>query len=484
MLPWLLPWLLPSPLSSPISSALPAASAPLRLDEVWAAVEQHHPAIATALAEAAAARGELLAADGAFDPVLKARGVGDAGYYPSVTTDVGIDVPTTLWGATVSGGWRGGFGDFPTYEGKQLTNDAGEVRLGLLLPLLRDGPVDRRRATIERLGLEQRVQDEAVRLARLELRRTSALAYWEWMAAGARVDVARRALDIALARDAQLAERARAGDLALIERRDNDRLVAQRRARLVAARRALEKAALDLALFLRDAQGMPIVVDAARLSTLAVPPTPVEDRRAVVDEALDKRPDVARLRLIASQIDVDARLADNQLLPGLALQAGVSQDLGSAPAAPKSSTAWSADGKTRAVPEAEVGLSFDLPVPLRQARGRAAVVQAQKARVTEQLRLLSDRVAVEVDDARSAAQAAQERVMAATAEVEAAAAVEDAERMRFDAGDATLLTVNLREGATVDARLAAIDAALEARRAEVALLSATGRALDVAAPPP
>ncbi len=456
-----------------------SAVRPLSLAEVWSSVEDHHPTIAVAAAEAAAARGDQLAIEGAFDPVVKARATGDAGYYPGVIADVGVDVPTTLWGATVSGGWRGGYGEFPAYDGKFKTNDGGELRLGLLLPLLRDGPIDRRRAGVERIALEQRVQDEAVRGARLEMRRAAAVAYWEWVAAGARVDVAERALELARARDAQLFERARAGDVPVIEHRDNERLVAQRRARVAIAVRALEKAALDLALFLRDGDGAPVVVDAARLPPLTPPAPRVEDRRALVDEALSKRPDVARLRIVDEQLGVDARLADNQLLPGVALVAGVSQDLGGSSSPPPSSTtAWDADPKTRATPEAEIGLSVDLAVPFRQARGRIAVVQAQRARLAEQARLLRDRVVVEVDDAGSAARAAAARIEAAASEVDAATAVEVAERARFEAGDATLLTVNLREVATVDAQLAAVDAALEARRAEVALLAATARVLD------
>lgn len=460
-------------------AAVDAPSAvPLTLAEVWTSVEDHHPTIAIAAAEAAAARGEQLAQDGAFDPIVKAKATGDAGYYPSVVADVGVDVPTALWGASVFGGWRGGYGDFPAYDGKYKTNDGGELRLGLLLPLLRDGPIDRRRAGVERIALEQRVQEEAVRGARLEMRRAAAVAYWEWVAAGARVDVARRALKLARARDAQLTERARQGDVAVIEQRDNERIVAQRRARLVAAERSLEKTALDLALFLRDGDGSPVVVDARRLPALTSPAARSDDRKGLIDEALQQRPDVARLRIVDEQLAVDARLADNQLLPGVSLQAGVSQDVGGSSGTPSSPTAWAAGSKTRAVPEAEVGLAVDLPIPFRQARGRVAVVQAQRARLAEQTRLAQDRVAVEVDDASSAARAAAARIDAAAAEVAAAAAVEDAERARFDAGDATLLTVNLRESATVDARLAAVDAALEARRAEVALLAATARVLE------
>jgi len=197
----------------------------------------------------------------------------------------------------------------------------------------------------------------------------------------------------------------------------------------------------------------------------------------VLDEARDQRPELRRQRLVVEPLGVHARLADNLLLPGLALQAGVLQDLGPSATSPSSATAWGADGKTRAVPEVKVGLSFDLPVPLRQARGRVAVAAAQRDRAAPQPRLLTDRVDIDVDDDRFAARAAAARVAAVAAEVAAAAAVEDAERARSEVSDATLLTVNLREGATVDARLTAMDAALEVRRAEVAFDAATARIL-------
>jgi len=41
-----------------------------------------------------------------------------------------------------------------------------------------------------------------------------------------------------------------------------------------------------------------------------------------------------------------------------------------------------------------------------------------------------------------------------------------------------LLVVNLREGATAEARLATVDAILDRRRAETSLAAATGRLLE------
>lgn len=449
------------------------------LDDVRIATERHHPTIAAALLDQAAMRGELMAGDGAFDPVVKARALGDVSYYQSGIIDVGVDVPTPLWGTTFTGGWRLGAGDFPIYDGKLKTNDGGEVRLGLLVPLLRDGAIDRRRSTIEKLTLEQRVQDEAVRAARLELLRQASFAYWEWVAAGARLTVADELLALAVTRGAQLDDRVAHGDAASVDQRDNQRLIAQRRARVAAQNRALERAAFELSLYLRDDSGAPRVVTRADLPVLEPAAAVVIDVDLARADAHERRPELRRLAIVGEQLGVDVRLAENQLLPGLSLSASVSQDIGkTSPPLSSSSSVWAPDPKTRDIPDVEVGVGFDLPVPLRQARGRIAVAEAARARLEQQRRLVGDRVSLDVDDARSAAVAAAERVAAAAAEVDAAVFVEAAERVRFDAGDSTLVVVNLREVATAEARLAAAEAGLESRRAEVALAAATARLLD------
>lgn len=196
-------------------------------------------------------------------------------------------------------------------------------------------------------------------------------------------------------------------------------------------------------------------------------------------DALAARPEVLRLGHQRAQLGVERDLADNQLFPGLALSAGVSQDFGptSAPLS-SSSSVWAPDPKTRGAPEAQVGLTFELPVPVRQARGRAAALSAQAERLAEQERLVRDRVAVDVDDARSAVVAAAARVDAAAAEVAAADAVLAAERARFTSGDSTILLVNLREQAAMEAALALIDATVEAQRAAIATRAATAALLD------
>ncbi|HEX2570313.1 MAG TPA: TolC family protein, partial [Polyangia bacterium] len=227
------------------------APLPLSLEEVIASVERRYPLLDAARAERRVADAELLAARGTFDPVWRTRFGGTAyGYYPSLRLDSWVEQPTPLWGATVIGGYRLGLGKFASYDGKQETNGGGELRLGLQVPLLRNGPVDRRRANIERAALGQSVADLNLLEQRLVAVRAASQRYWEWVAAGRRLAIARRLLQVAIARDAAVATRVERGDIPQIERTENARAILQREAQVVAAERALEQARIELSIYL------------------------------------------------------------------------------------------------------------------------------------------------------------------------------------------------------------------------------------------
>ena len=93
-------------------------------------------------------------------------------------------------------------------------------------------------------------------------------------------------------------------------------------------------------------------------------------------------------------------------------------------------------------------------------------------RAEEQARFAQDRVGADVADAVSEVDAARQRVVVVRREVELAAQLEAAERRRFDAGDSTLLFVNLREVATAEARIREVDALADVHRAAASLRAA------------
>ncbi|HNN52970.1 MAG TPA: hypothetical protein PKO07_18200, partial [Pseudomonadota bacterium] len=84
----------------------------LQLSEVIESVRRSYPLIVAALADKRAAEGELQAARGGFDPVLKTRGdITPIGAYPNGRFEIGVEQPTPLWGAQLFAGYRVSVGD-------------------------------------------------------------------------------------------------------------------------------------------------------------------------------------------------------------------------------------------------------------------------------------------------------------------------------------------------------------------------------------
>lgn len=436
------------------------AQAPLELAEVTASADLHHPTILAALADVEGAEGEALAARGAFDPVLKGRGFATPySGYPSGRLDAWVEVPTPLWGTSFSAGYRLGRGSFPTYYGERETDAFGELRAGVTVPLLRNGPVDRRRANIERAALGAKVARLSVEQQRLELRRQAALRWLRWVAAGERRAQAQALLDLAKARQAQLDERARTGDVPAIDALDNQRAIVQREAMRVSAQRSLEEATYELSLFLRDAGGAPLQVDPVRLPR-ALPAPTAFNPPATLEEAMTRRPDVARLEAQRGQAEVEVGLAQNQLLPALDVGAFVSKDVGPS------------DDAKRSVAEVELMVSLEVPLLYRQLFGRLDAARASERRTTLQLQLQRERVRVEVVDALSASRAATERAGLMLKELGLARRLEEGERQRFALGDSNLFLVNLRESQTFEAAVREVDARADWHRAMADLTAA------------
>ncbi len=461
---------------APSASAQSIDSGALTLDAVIASAISMHPNIVAASADIDGGEAELLAAEGAFDPTLKVEGDGGAGNYLSGGGGAGVSALTPFGGTKIDGGWRLGVGDYPTYYGKEKTNDFGEFSLGVSVPILRGFAIDSARAGVERRGIDVARRRQLRQVSELDLARAAAADYYDWVAAGAKLNVARSLLALAERRDDQLKRRADVGDSAAIDVIDNARLIAQRQSRVVAARRGFERAALKLALSLRDDDGRVVIPHEGRVpQARAWGPQQQhaadvidadEDVSELVNTAVSARPELEALRQALKDVGVEARLADNNVLPSLRVGAKVSQDVGDThPPLSSSSSVWNPDPKTRALPDAGVSLSFEMPAFLRTARGQVGVVDAKRRKLEASLFLARDKIELEVRDSLQAQRAAAERAAFAATEAAAARDVLAGESSRYEAGDSTLVVVNLREVAVAEAELAAIDASVDVERA-------------------
>jgi outer membrane protein, heavy metal efflux system len=434
------------------------SSAPvLLLDDVISTTLERHPALNAERQERVLADADVLSAEGAFDPSLK----GDAlsyvtGGYSGNYGSAYVEQPLKFYGSKVMGGYRIGDGTFPIYDNWYETNSGGEVGIGLEVPLLRDGPIDRRRANIGKAESGQQIADSLIEQRKIELARAAALTYWDWTAARNRIKVYRRLLQVAQERDKQIAERVARGDLPDFDRVDNQRAVLQRQAQLLTAERGVKSAEFALSLFYRNAASEPQSVERFQsVDRIPVPLfAPVHTINEPVTEAADARPEFKNIKAQSNQNKIELELARNQVLPRLDLRVFSYNDYGTG-------------NENLEEPEVKAGLRIEIPLATRTQKGRIDYFESRERKLQFTETFLRERIRADVQDALNALDIARSRVEVAASEVKASEELAQGELKRFNLGDSNLIFVNLREQNAADAQVREIDALQDYQKAFV-----------------
>lgn len=436
---------------APASLAARWEGGTLELTHVLTSVADAYPLLSVARREQIVAEAEQLAALGAFDLGLRAGSSwAPEGFYEHHTGHGGLEQATGLWGLKVWGGYRLGSGDFdPTFDGKRVTNHGGELALGARLPLLRGGSIDAARRDLWSSTLGREIAETELAMQRLVFEQSAAQAYWTWVEAGARLEVTRRLLSLAEDRQRAVQARAARGDISEMDAIDNERLVLRRRTLTISARRALEKSAIALSLFLRDADGRPLRPLAQALPrSFPEPAAPLLGGLELdLQAALRGRPDLRRIAQERGQLAIELAYAENLRLPQLDFSLTASQDLNRR-----------RPSQTKGEFELTGGLEFSLPLQNRRARGKVLATRTKLEQLSDKERFLQEKVEAEVRDAISGLEAAFERVAQARQAARLAERLARAELRRFELGDTTVLVLNLREEGAAEAELREVGA--------------------------
>lgn len=449
----------------------PQAAAPtdgeISLSQVTESVYYAFPAIEGAIREIEIAEGKQTAAWGEFDLKLKAESISrPQGFYKTYRNGVKLEQAVQTGGA-VYGQYRIGDGNFEPWYGERETNEGGEFKLGVLAPLLRGRAIDLRRADIYQATLRRQQVDPMVRGVIIDFTFIAADIYWSWVAAAQSRTVQQNLLELTEERNRIYEVRVKNQDLAPIELTQNQRLVAQRRAKVIDADRKLQQSAIKLSLFLRDEAGQPFLAAVEQApAEFPKPEPPNTDQQATdISIALGARPELRELELIRQQVNVDLQLAQNQTMPSFDAALEAAKDVG-----------FPASKKGDKTPfELEAGLYFEVPYQRRKAYGKIREAEGKLAQIAAKRRLTENKIVTEVQDAYSALQTAYDRIEQTQLNVRYARELVQAERTRFDAQDSDLLRVALQESAAVEAELEAIAAfadyhkALAAYRAALAV---------------
>lgn len=453
------------PNAEPLDVAL--KSGPLLPDEVLRSSALTFPSILEAFEREAATRADQLAADGAFDLMLKGEYYDRmTGFYSGGFAKAEARQPLRPYGAEVFGSYRVSDGTFPTYENYNYTNNLGEVKVGALFSLLRNRDIDSRRFAIEDTRLAATQAQLDVMLVRLNVQHEALRAYWRWVAAGEEIRVFEELLEIAEARQIGLTREVTEGARARIALTENEQNLLRRRTLLEQARRDFLVASNSLGFYLRGSDGQMVVPtremlpDLARMKSVARPEVLAA---TPVSEVIQSRPELQTFRLALERANNRVALRQNDLQPSLNASVELSRDFGQiGPGGPGFDST-----------DTVVGLTFSVPLQRREARGRLQRAEAELRETELRQRRIADQITTDVNNILTNLGAAIKLADLADAEVKQANQMVQAERTRFRLGAGEFFLVNAREETAANAQIGAIRAELAGRLAEASYNAAT-----------
>jgi len=436
---------------------------PLSLNEVHAWIDRSHPLLKGAGTEKTSARGKMLKALGAFEPVLVNDTEIERFIDKGTTKTQSVGFNDTLVEARTPWGFRGSAGVRQSIGDAKIPDlgfgNGQQVILGGFLPLLKGLMINPENAELQRSELADPRADVKISQTRQDLFLAAATQFWDWVSAAKYVDVQRRALGVAEERLRQVEGRAKAGAVAPLDVVEAGQEVQRRREIAIGAQRAVEQEQYKMSMFLWENQ-TPTAPQVERAPDFPPPtavPTP-EIVRADKLQAKTDRPEIREVDIEAKVNNIDLELAKNNLLPSL--------DLEAAPA--------------RAPEKFVLGLGYRfgvelrMPILQRRSRGEVMEAQAQADRLVMVQKYREQQVVVDVDNALSAIERAKERVTAAAESLRMAKTLEEGERFRFSLRATSVLFVNLRERNSVDSEMQLVRAKADYQKALALYQWATG----------
>ncbi len=413
----------------------------VELNVVIDSVYRSYPLLEAALFNRNIAIGQQVGASGAFD--LKVKGAsenGPEGFYETYRQSIGVVQPT-YWGGELFAGYRIGRGSFQPWYLERQTNDAGEFKAGVQVPLARNRNIDARRAELWKAGFERSLAEPDIQAQLIGYVQEASYAYWDWVAAGENHSIATRILNLAAERTSRIEAQVNAGLIDPPELTDNLRLVSIREAKVADTRRKLEQTAAKLSVYLRDSAGQPVLPSEDQLPGFPDPDNVADDRLETdIQQALASRPELRTLDLLRRQIQVDYSEAVNQLQPELNAVLWGSQDMGEPTSSKRDKSPF----------ESEASLYLDVPVQRRKAQGKMTELQGKLAQLSAKRRITADKIRVDVQMAHAALKSAWEQVQSTQDALDRAEDLAIRERQNQEAGASDLLKVSLREQYAVE----------------------------------
>ncbi|MGV3502567.1 MAG: TolC family protein [Adhaeribacter sp.] len=437
----LVPDFLPAKAQSPDSVQV------LPLQDFHRLILQNHPVASQAALLTEQARQELRMARGTLDPVISSKlyrkEYNGKEYYHLWNNT--LQIPT-WFGPEIKAGYDQTHGQYLNPENN--TPAGGLSFAGISVPLGQGLLIDQRRATIKQAVLLQDIADaERVKLInKLLLQATKD--YWDWLLFYREMQLYGEALELADFRLKAVRIRVQEGDLAAIDTVEALTEVQNRQVLVQQAQLAYNNARLIVATYLWAENTVPLELKERTVPALTgseLTTLPQDSMQQLLEIAKTNHPDLRKLNLKGQQLHIEQRLATEKLKPKLNVEYNVLQkDFYLRP-----------DAFERQYLGAnyKLGMSFNMPLFLREERGKLQLTKAKQQANNLELQQTNREIENSLLAAFNEWEALATQIRLQEQMVENANKLRNGELIRFQNGESSLFLVNSRETKLLESQL-------------------------------
>lgn len=280
-------------------------------------VKKHHPLALKAQLKISEAQAKLMKARGAFDPKLEAefnqKEFGDKKYYSLFNGSFKIP---TWYGIEIKAAFDNNEGIYLNPENNTSYN--GLTSLGVSIPLGQELFINQRMADLKKAKVYQNLNEAERKIAITDLIYEATLSYLKWKRSHQEVEMYTRYLTNASVRYQGVLKLIEEGDKAGIDSIEAGITVKTRKLNLENAQLKLNKARLELSVFLWSDQQIPLELTPDLHPDLNLEISLKENLSSNISiENLDNHPKLQSLQSKIKLLEIDKKIAENKILPQL-----------------------------------------------------------------------------------------------------------------------------------------------------------------------
>jgi outer membrane protein TolC len=444
------------------------------VEEFMGWITEHHPVAKQAVLLDQQAQALLRQARGGFDPKAYAdwdqKSFDRKDYF--AIGEGGFKIPT-WYGIELKAAYEITDGIYLNPE--RNLPESGQAILGITMPIGRDLVIDNRRAALQQAKLMSTANSIEQQRILNNLLLEGITAYWNWTLAYNQLKVYERALNLVQQRQEGIVESFLQGDKPALDTLETAIQIQNRQLELTQAQLEFINAGLTLSNFLWYEGHLPL-----ELTQQLVPPM-LDVVAYVINElnpqtiwqqASQLHPDLRKYEIKREQLEVDRRLAVEQLKPQLDLSYNF---LGDGANFVYGNQQGDSDINTLFTQNLKWGLDFEMPLFLRKERGK---VQLTELKIQEnELQFQQKRTEVEnkIFSYYNSLSLLLDQINISTIAVENYQALLDAELLKFNLGESSIFLINSREQKLLEAELKLVSLRAKFQKDRQALSWAAGQ---------